>query len=90
MKSYMIDDSPNLIYFRNPERIPEQQVCNRVKEILINAGVKIGSAMMGPSEDVYACEWSGKSFSLIYDIDEGACLYADDPDLRRRLAELFS
>ena len=82
-----MDGSPCHIYFKNKTFIPEHQLFLQIKEALVDAGVKIGKAFMGPSEDLYNCEWKGKSFSLIYDIDYGPCLYVEDPELRGLLLE---
>lgn len=90
MKVFQMEGKPNIIEFTNYERIPEkelfQKVFLRLKQL---QGVKIGQRQTGPSEDTYQCLLGDSSFTLIYDIDYGTSIYAEDKNTVKKLIDFF-
>lgn len=90
MKTYQLDNKPNMLGFTNYQRIDEEELFNGILSCLQdNPDVEIGVKKTGPSEDSYHCSLSGSSFTLLYDIDYGASIYCDKPDTMQELIRLF-
>lgn len=90
MKTYQLDNKPRELYFTNYDRVDEdilfQQVLTKFKK---NHHIEIGEKEVFPSEDLYRCKVLGTSFLLIFDIDYGTSIQADDIETIQKLQEIL-
>ena len=54
-----------------------------------NPEISVGEKMTGPSEDYYECVIHGEKFSLIFDLDYGPSIFADDRKVIKKLKSFF-
>lgn len=90
MKTFQIDSEPKRLYFANFNRIEEEILFQNILTKLESCKeIEIGRKQIGPSEDLYKCKWSDWSFCLVYDIDYGTYIQADDEKVIQRLKKIF-
>ncbi|HCT92997.1 MAG TPA: hypothetical protein DF613_16685 [Lachnospiraceae bacterium] len=82
MGTYQLENDPKRLWFTNHERIDEYELFSKVMDrIKQNPDIIVGERQSGPSEDIYNCFLKDKPFELIYDVDYGAGIYAENPDV---------
>lgn len=90
MRTFQIDSEPKRLYFANSNRIEEEILFQNILTKLESCKeIEIGRKQIGPSEDLYKCKWSDCSFCLVYDIDYGTYIQADDEKVIQRLKKIF-
>ena len=90
MRTFQIDSEPKCLYFTNYNRIEEEILFQNVLSKLESCKeIEIGRKQIGPSEDLYKCKWSDLAFCLVYDIDYGTYIQADDEKVIQRLKKFF-
>ncbi|MCI6782418.1 MAG: hypothetical protein MR594_02125 [Lachnospiraceae bacterium] len=90
MRTFQIDSEPKRLYFANYNRIEEEILFQNILAKLESCKeIEIGRKQIGPSEDLYKCKWSDLSFCLVYDIDYGTYIQADDEKVIQRLEKFF-
>lgn len=90
MRTFQIGSELKRLYFANSNRIEEEILFQNILTKLESCKeIEIGRKQIGPSEDLYKCKWSDWSFCLVYDIDYGTYIQADDEKVIQRLKKFF-
>ena len=67
---YWLDSNQNIIVFKNVDRIPEDEIFDELIEILkSHRDMMIGEKKQGVLEEYCLCEFCGKEFRIINDVD---------------------
>lgn len=91
MKTFQMDNNPNILEFTNYERIDEEEFFNSVLyRLKKNPNVEIGEKQVGPSEDYYNCKLQNLPFVLFFDIDYGTSIKSDSLEVIKNLIEYFN
>ncbi len=90
MNTYQIDGKPEILGFTNLKRVDEEEffagILEKLKE---NPNISVGEKKTGPSEDTYECSISDIPFILLYDVDYGPSIYAENQEAIRNLKQYF-
>mgnify|MGYP001071559217 CR=1 FL=1 len=83
MKLQLTSDSTGkCAVFVNPERIDERSIYEAALEKLkVASGVRLGESQTGPNADFTPGTIGGNRFTVFLDVDYGADVRADDPDV---------
>ncbi len=90
MKTYQIDSQPETIFFKNIERIPENDIYKNVLRILgKDKKIIIGEETDRALQFVRSCSYCGEQFEIVYDIDYGVMIHAQNLSLKVKLLNLL-
>jgi len=64
METFRMDGDNNRIYFRNLNRVSDDEEYENIMDILENLGCYIGDTLTGPDCDIVHCEYEGILFNV--------------------------
>ena len=88
MKSFLLKNDKNRIYFQNYERISAEEELIKLQSILKKENISIGKKHETPLDDLYDCEIDGKSFNIVR-TEEETFLYAECTYTIKKLLKIF-
>ena len=90
MKSFFMPGDENRLYFRNLNKISDEQEYKMVMHCLKNADCEIGDKIVGPDCDIIHCSHHGNEFDVIRTIDgDGTFIYSSNHAVLEELEDLF-
>lgn len=90
MEAFRMDGDDNRLYFRNSERISDDEEYEQVMSYLSEAGCEIGEPKMAPDCDLIECKYDGDPFTVIRTIDgDGSFIYAENREVLDNLEQIF-
>lgn len=91
VKAYQSEIRVEEIGFTNFDRLDERELFDIIMQKLKKCNnIELGEKQIGPSEDLYECKIEGYEFTLFYDINYGASIYASDPIARKLIVDTFN
>ena len=88
MKTFLLKNDKNRIYFRNYERISAEEELKKLQNILKEKNITIGRKHETPLDDLYDCEMDGNPFTIVR-TEEETFLYAESTDTIEKLLKIF-
>lgn len=85
-----MDGDNNRIYFRNLNRVSDDEEYENIMDILENSGCDIGDTLTGPDCDIVHCEYEGILFDVVRTVDgEGSFIYCEDERDMDQIENIF-
>ena len=88
MKSFLLKNDKNRIYFQNYERISAEEELIKLQSILKKENISIGKKHETPLDDLYDCEIDGNPFTIVR-TEEETFLYAACTYTIKKLLKIF-
>ena len=88
MKTFLLKNDKNRIYFQNYERISAEEELKKLQSILKEKNITIGRKHEMPVDDLYDCEIDGKPFTIVR-TEEETFLYAESTGTIEKLLKIF-
>ena len=93
MEVYQDAGDEEHIFFMNFDIMPSEQVQDILIDDLKAAGYIVGDrqrSLVGPLEQSFHCQGSVGEFDIVFNDDDGAFIYSDDPEVIDNLMEWFN
>lgn len=93
MEVYQDAGNEDHIYFKNFDMMPSEQVQDIFIDDLKAAGYIVGDrqrSLVSPLEQSLHCQGSVGEFDIVFNDDEGAFIYSDDPEVIDKLMGWFN
>ena len=90
LKTFQIDSCPEIIWIKNLERKPENEIYDNVLGILYSdKNISIGKEIDRGLEFVRVCKYCDEVFEIVNDIDYGVMIRTQNSALRLKLVKLL-
>lgn len=90
MESLYMQGDDKRLYFRNYNRIPDEEEYKMIMQCLKNAECVILDKKMGPYCDIIRCIYKENEFDVVRTIDgDGTFIYSDNHDVLEELEAVF-
>lgn len=91
METFYMQGDDKRLYFKNINRIPDEEEYKMIMRHLKKAECVINDKMMGPDCDIIRCTFKGKEFDVVRTIDgDGTFIYSDNHGVLEELEDVFN